>query len=44
MCEKLSVDSGKTLNLGVSNMPRYFKYKLRKALFQVKANGKHRTN
>lgn len=42
--EKLSVDSRKTRNLGVNNMPRYFKYKLRKTLFQVKADGKHCTN
>lgn len=44
MCKNHCVASGKILDLDVNNMPRDFKYKLGKALFQVKADGKHRTN
>lgn len=43
LCKNHLGDSGKILNLEVNNMPRDFKYKLRKALFQVKADGKRRT-
>lgn len=44
LCKNHLVDSGRTLNLEVNNMPRDFKYKLRKALFGVKAGGEHCTN
>ena len=39
LCKNHSVDSGKILNLEVNNMPRDFRHKLRRALFQGKADG-----